>query len=387
MYRKTKSALLLFLLAIISAPMLQSAFRFVDSGSIWGFAPSPNAVFTIESWWSGAYQRAKETNASEQVGFRPDFIRLNNQIEYSLFDKPNFWGGLKGKESCMWGRDYIEAYLGYDFIGDEAMALKMYKLKKLQDTLTAMGKTVVVVYAPSKAYFFKECFPDEYAGRPRRKSANLDVSLRLADSLGINHIDLNGWFLQLKTTTKQTLFPKYSIHWSVYGAELGADTLIKYIERKRNITMPRMTFNKMIYTTKPLQAENDLILPMNLFKRIEEDTFCHPEISFTCGPKCEKPKAIYIGDSFTWPWFEVGVWKNVHKDWIYWNYFKRANHGRAMYDDNGQPKVGETNWIADLQQTDCVILVYAAINVDDLGSGFIEKAYDHYYPTAKKSEM
>jgi hypothetical protein len=107
---------------------------------------------------------------------------------------------------------------------------------------------------------------------------------------------------------------------------------------------------------------------------------CHPLMSYTTPKQLEKPKAIYIGDSFTWIWFETDIWNNVHKEWIFWNYFKKANKCGKMYDLPSMPTVTDTDWINDLLHTDCVVLVYTTINLKELGNGFIEKAYDHFYP-------
>ena len=34
------------------------------------------------------------------------------------------------------------------------------------------------------------------------------------------------------------MYPKYGTHWNHYGMSLGMDTILKYIEKKRNISLP-----------------------------------------------------------------------------------------------------------------------------------------------------
>jgi hypothetical protein len=43
----------------------------------------------LAGWINGDYQREKEKYFNDQFGFRNDFVRLHNQIGYSLFKKMN----------------------------------------------------------------------------------------------------------------------------------------------------------------------------------------------------------------------------------------------------------------------------------------------------------
>ena len=45
----------------------------------------------------------------------------------------------------------------------------------------------------------------------------------------------------------------------------------------------------------------------------------------------------------------------------------------------------ERKEIGAFNKTDCIVLLYTSINLPNLGNGFIEQTYDHYY--AKKDSM
>ena len=50
----------------------------------------------------------------------------------------------------------------------------------------------------------------------------------------------------------------------------------------------------------------------------------------------------------------------------------------------GEPRLLENmdkyDWLGAINKTDCIVLFYNANNMNNPGSGFIEKLYDHYYP-------
>jgi hypothetical protein len=53
-----------------------------------------------------------------------------------------------------------------------------------------------------------------------------------------------------------------------------------------------------------------------------------------------------------------------------------------MHDVNGHKftYIKEYNWIEAMEKAECVVLAYTLFNFWQLGNGFIELAYDHYYP-------
>jgi hypothetical protein len=60
----------------------------------------------------------------------------------------------------------------------------------------------------------------------------------------------------------------------------------------------------------------------------------------------------------------------------FWTYFDE------MHDLNGHKysHINEYDWKGAIKKTDCLILSYTLFNFCQLGQGFIEQAYDYYYP-------
>jgi hypothetical protein len=95
---------------------------------------------------------------------------------------------------------------------------------------------------------------------------------------------------------------------------------------------------------------------------------------------------VIIGDSFVMNLLDDGLPQHSFADWQYWQYFKFVNNKNTQQcmgcETNAQIK--DTDWQKEISNTDCIILMYASINlgrdIHELGNGFIEQAYDYYYP-------
>jgi hypothetical protein len=378
MGNNTKKGLLVFLMLIVLLPMLQKQFNIINSGKLYGYYTSaPDTDFDFTAWWRGTYQEKKEKYLNDHVGFRQDFIRLTAQVDFSLFNNNRF-GAEAGTSHCLWFRNYIDAYLGRDYSGYQPALERLYKLKKLQDTLARLGKTLIVVHAPSKGYYYPEYLPekDKHA---QRGTTNLETYTRIGDSLGINQIDFNAWFLQLKHTSRHLLYPLAGTHWSVYGATLAADSLVKYMEAKMHISMPHFWWTTVTKRTDAQYTDDDLAKPLNLMFPYCRETYSYPDLHFSADSMKKKPKVVYIGDSFMCQWLYLSIPDNINDNYQYWCRFDEVCNQQYPYGSAYNPRIKDINWIAVLESSDCVIFIYTAIDLPKLGHGFIEQAYAHYF--------
>lgn len=378
MENKIKRGILFFLFAILWLPLLQQNFPFITSGKLDGwFTNAPADTFSPARWWAGTYQPATTNYVNDHIGFRPDFIRFGNQVDYSLFSKTHAHSVVIGKEGYLFQDLYIDGYYGADFVGDATIREKLRKLKRLQDTLESMGKTLVLVHAPCKAYYYPEYIPDRLR-QPRRGITNFDEYRRIGDSIGIHQVDLNSWYISLKGKTAELLYPKQAFHWSVYGSLLAADTLERYIERRRHISMVHPRWTIVDHTSQPRYTDDDIARTCDLIFPMANEIFSYPQVTYNPGPGATKPRMIYIGDSFMLTWIYDGLMSNANSDWQVWYYFK------LLYDkdhNEAQPEqwLGNTDWMSALKNTDCIVLVYTAHNLNNLGNGFIEETYKRYF--------
>src|SRR4051812_6256237 len=83
-----RALILGFLFLVLALPGLNLLFPFIESGKLLGDVHlAPDTSFTTGAWLAGRYQQQKEKYFNDNIGFRPDFVRLNNELDYLLFQK------------------------------------------------------------------------------------------------------------------------------------------------------------------------------------------------------------------------------------------------------------------------------------------------------------
>jgi len=120
---KIKNIIFVLLLAMLSLPALQHATKFAGMKPLDGdFVLTGRPYFSWSSWMDGTYQMQFDRYIEDHIGFRPFFVRLSNQIDFSLFNKANAEGIVLGKNKMVYEYDYIREMVGEDFIGQKIAA-------------------------------------------------------------------------------------------------------------------------------------------------------------------------------------------------------------------------------------------------------------------------
>src|ERR1039458_6127798 len=282
---KNRSNILKYLIynafiAILLIMFIQSQLHFYNKAGLKGDIEIAKAdTFSMNKWFSGSYQSKTDKYLNENFGFRDLFVRLNNQVDYTLFDKIHASDVVIGKDQYMFINSYIKAFYGTDFVGDNAILSKIRKIKFLQDTLSRLGKTLIVVFEPSKASYYPDFIPDSF--NRQIGETNYDTYVKTAKHIGLNYIDFNRYFMDHKISTKYPLYPKYGIHWSFYGACLATDSIIKYVDKARGIKMPEIYWDNVKESYKPECFDYDIADGMNLlFKFQFEEKLGYPNVLF-----------------------------------------------------------------------------------------------------------
>jgi len=378
---KIQGGLFLLLCLLLFMPLAQQKLHFVSGGKLDGAVRnSPPAKFSLSTWFDGSYQEAQTKYLNDSMGFRPALVRLNNQLDFSLFNKIHAQGVVAGPGNYLYEKGYIDMYCSMLYTGDTQTRSRLIKLKLVQDTLQRLGKSVIVVHAPSKAWYYPDHFPSFIHCDTTGHSTYKDY-LRLEDSLHINRIDFNAWFAKMRPRSTHLLMAKQSTHWTLYGALLAADSLTRRIEQMQHIKMAHVSFTRLQLSDSAQYTDNDIAKGMNLLFAPAKETFTYPEVQFITGADTRKPNAIYMGDSFFWTFIYDHIPANVNNDWLFWYAW-----GDIWYRKNGQEGISSADqfdWTAALSNADYIVLLSSEVNLNRLGNGFIEKAYKHYYPRGK----
>ncbi len=379
MEQVVKKGLFILVFTVLLLPWLQQNVFFIDCGSMRGyFTEAPEATLSVKNWFKDSLQIQETNYVNDHFGLRQYSLRLNGQIDYTLFQKMDYSGAVLGSDNYLYYANYIEAYYGLDYVGYDPLYDQARKLKALQDTFAKMGKLIVAVYAPCKAWFYPEHIPMQWRSSKVRPN-NYKTCVRIGDSLGVKQIDLNRWYLSLKDTSKEVLYPKWGIHWSNYGSILAMDTIVRYIEQAQHIHMPHPTWTKVVHTTEGRDPDNDIGNTLNLLLPPKTDIFCYPEVHFNTDQPVTKPNLIFIGDSYSINFIRTGVMQGVSGKWQMWFVFKKVVDS-SNYISTAYTIMEGYDWKSEMKKADCIVLLNTAKNANILANGFIQEAYAYYFP-------
>jgi hypothetical protein len=355
-------------------PALQSRFGLIKSKDLDGFfAAAAQPSFTYNAFGKGEFQEKYRAWLEENTGFRSDFVRLYNQVDFSLFALPHASKIIIGKKNFLFGEQYIRAWRGDDFVGMRYVNQKVRELKYVCDRLwKEKGIFVLVVFAPDKGTFYPEYIPEKYR-KNRKNLTNYSVYVKKYQEAGIPFIDFNRLFLQMKDTSRYSLYPKSGIHWSDYGAVLAADSLARYLQAKLNLHLPGMVRDCTVVTHQVADVDNDICRTLNLIWDIPSPLMAYPVYHFVSDSATTKPNVLFVGDSFYWNWYYPGIIGNLFGNQDFW-----------YYDNEVYPAVNGTlnktsniDFMEAIGKQRAIVLLQTNAGYGDPGYSFTDRAYTY----------
>lgn len=375
-YKRLKQVVFAGIIGILFLPMIQHKFRLFEEVPLNGsFELSSKPVWTRNDWLSGKYQEQQDKYIQEHTGFYPSWVRLYNQWNYSLFDVVHANGVIAGKENYLFEENYILAYYGSDFIGEEKIAETSRQLKLVQDTLKKKGIDLVVLLAPGKASYLPEFIPDKYRSSKKGRS-NFETYRTEFIKQRVTQIDMHTWFESMKQTTKHPLFSKNGIHWTAYGQFLVADSLVNYVSKSVGHETPRFVKEKIELSDVALIDDGDIQKGLNLVFDARDLRLAYPKFHANREPEQKDPKVMVVSDSFYWGLFNSNVSNWLFNNGEFWYYNEQIYPN--SYTQETWAKDQDLN--KKLEENKVVFIICTDANLTRLGFGFIERAYELYYP-------
>jgi hypothetical protein len=370
---KAKKYLLAGILLFLLLPFAQQVLKFHNEKPLRGYInPIEKPFFNMHDWWSGDYQLKYEEWHNANFGLRSDLVRVHNQIAFMLYNKAKANGVIIGKENYLYELFYIRAYTGKDYVGKSSVMQTAQQLKQLQDSLEAKGTTLIVCLAPGKASYYPEYIPDEYG--PASDSTNYKVMSAEFNRLGVNLIDYNKWFLELKKTSEHPLFPKTGIHWSRNSSLLAFDSLVHYVERKRGVDMPEIVIERTEVRDSMESPDDDIGEAMNLLWPIKTQPLPYPVYHFGDTTGKAHVSMMTISDSYFWNMFDRGITPSPFERVDFYYYFKEHHFSPVQT----MEAVSEQAGVLDAEKHDVVVIMSTEANLFGIGWGFIGSAFNHY---------
>ena len=316
-------------------------------------------------WFNGSYQHYTELYLEENLAVKSPLVRLRNQLEYSIFGKINAQQIYEYNGNLF--RFYTSKYNeGTAFIGYDAVREKVRKLTQIQAYLGEKCPVILAI-APSKTYFYEEDLPKVHTIKTNR--SNYKAIKKEALKNGIHVIDFNTYFLDLKQSAAAPLISKSGIHWSMYGAALAMDSLVRKVEHIKDMRFSHPNY-MLEKTFRFFYNDNDLAQLLNVLSPPNDPNLrCLTFPAQT--PRGKKIRALIISDSF----FDV-VSMTALRQQLFTSDTKFLYYFNTRKDPtNNHQGLEGLSLLAEMKKADCIILLNDIVNMENLGWGFVERAH------------
>jgi hypothetical protein len=370
-----KKIIFVVFLALLFVPIAVKSLRLFDEKPLGGvYVKTEKPVLNDSTWFNGSFQSQQEKYLNENIGLHNTLVRIHNQLQFSLFSKTTAEKIIIGKENYLFENNYIFATTGSDFVGDGRIDTLMTKAVDAQKILNSHNIKLLFVFAPGKATYFSEYIPERYFVNGKSPKTNYSVLSAECDKRGLNNIDFNSWFLELKGKTEYPLFPKAGIHWSYYGMYLCADSLVKKTEYDLGKDIPELVLTNVELSPEQRNTEYDLGDLANLLLPINTYDLGYPTYEYKQEGKY-RPKVLVIGDSFYWNMYYSGIPANVFKSLDFWYYNSR------YYNDGTDKVIAEVanmDYIQEILKYEYIIILQTDGGLNNFGFGFFDKLISNY---------
>lgn len=332
----------------------------------------PASTFSKEKWFDGTYAKETDKYITHNFGYRPNLVRMDNQIAFSLFGETRAKNVIVGKEQYLYEKNYIDAYTGRDFIGEDIINDKVGKFKLIQDSLAAKDKHLLVILAAGKASFFPEYIPDSLM--IETDTTNYHFFRDELKEQQVNHIDFNDWFMKNKGKMPYPLYPKTGIHWSEYGMLLAADSIIHRVgDFNAKWDLGELYFEGIDYVDEIRRIDNDIEQALNLIYKFPNYKMAYPHVRYDTKGK-DSINVIVISDSFFWGMYGVGVMPKVFTDGQFW-YYNYCSYPKHF---SSHTEIAHLNLNEEIENADVIIMMSTEGNLYKFPWGADDMLYEFF---------
>jgi hypothetical protein len=372
-----KRGLFIFIILLLFIPLIQKELDLLPKEVLKGsYELAVQPEFNSNDWLSGEFQSQTQQYLNDNFGFRPLFVRAYNQMYYSFYSVSKANDIIVGKDNYLLGENYIKAHLGINYIGEKVIQDKVYKLKKIQDTLASRGIDLIVMLAPGKASFYPEYIPDKFY-ELAIDSTNYRTYKKEMVTNHINLLDFNKWFIAMKDTIEYPLFPRNGIHWSKYGQVIALDSLLSFLNVIRAPEyFPRLEIKSIEKSFKMRAQDQDIEDGMNLLFDIPDNEMAYATVNVTKNKiNSNEPKVLTIGDSYYWGILKLAHINGIFKKSTFWYY----NEQVYPHPDSIDVRVNDIDVQLEIEKNDVILLMATDANLYKFAFGCIDNVYDIYY--------
>ena len=291
------------MLSLLCLPLLQQTFKIVDVKPLSGAYNLPDtSALNSKNWFAGDFQNKYSPFYEYQIGFRPFFVRLRNQLYVWTYGKSDGYVVI-GKEGQLFAWNYWYSSLnGGDFIGDEEIAKRVGLMSDLQEKLKEQNTPLLVIIGPNKVRHLPEYLPDNY-NKEQSPTGNYNSWRKALVQSDLNVIDYNQIYIDLKKEYGRSIFPNTGTHWSAAGMGLALEAILNAADRAHGDSIMDVSVDNLVLMDSIVDSDVDLRNDLNIFFPPDIQPNLFPEISIKQNGR--KAKVLVIGDSFYWNLFQL----------------------------------------------------------------------------------
>lgn len=333
-------------------------------------APYPS--ISLKTWLSGDFQEQFSNYFSQNFLIRKLFIKITNQIYYTLFDKSYMYDQsiIIGKNKWLYELAYIQDYckLLIPLHLDEAVSLAK-KIEELQRQLKKRGVKFLVLITPSKASLYPQYIPDDFINKKTFANRDYENLIPFFKQFEINYVDGHEITLEATTKTKHPLFCRGGTHWNSLGAFFTVEKLIKKIETLIKIPLPNIACDEIKADMKPKDNDRDLAYLLHLLFPPYDYITPHPSFRTVIKIQDFRGSIVFVGTSFIERVYDILCTNEIFKSIDYYFYYKNSlkTFPRDFTREHSF-KVENIDWERDIFEKDIIVL---EINEIAFKSGYI----------------
>lgn len=372
--KKTCYILSILTLVIFAMIFIQEKTHFIKLQELNGVDYKPKAPeYTFENYSNGSLQESIEDYLRNNFGFREVFIRFYNQYNWDFYRKTVNETIVIGKDDWLFGANDVDEFIKgglCEYTSDtnetkNKLALEALRMHKVQTILSEYNIFIFITLEPSKSQVFHEFLPNDISYDHKPFHA-IDFYKHAFDSLKINYIDLNKWFIEQKDKAEYPLFPKAGLHWSNVAAVYAFDTIVKFVEHAGNMNLN----NHKIGDTRPCEPsypDNDLEKLMNLQRPMKNNQYFEVDTIIEKDPTAFWPRYLAVGDSYHWNIYLSAPIAYVFAKFPYWYY------NSSLFYHEKCKSLDEFDFLEELLKHKVINLSYSPVQLYVFSNSFLPK--------------
>ena len=362
------------LLAFLFMPMIQEHYKVFKTKPLNGVNyVTEFPELTLESFCRNKFQGTLEKYISENFGFREFVIRLYNQYVWTCYNKTYSHFLVPGKGNWLFYTEAVNDYYGteqYKRFKDAEIAKEEFDknvkmMCQLRNILKEYDIEFLSFMAPSKPFVYPEYLPDRIKDTTTINAAEYyDKALTEA---GFPNIEMTRWFKTMRDTLPYPIFPNMDMHWQ-FTSVYGYDSLFRFMNSLNDFGIPKIKYGKPYPIDDEIQNDEKTLNLMFPIK--DKNTDYKLDVEIECDENCNKPKILFISDSFIWALDKHFPWEELMSDVEIWFYNSSVFKGF----DRKSYKKKDINILRDILRADYVVFFTSGHQWYRATYNFVEEA-------------